>query len=60
MILTTIYRVFIPWEEYDFMVAFEKENKDFHKVSEDTTGVTYESRTDKFRNVGKGKKNDNR
>ena len=23
MILTTIYRVFIPWEEYDFMVAFD-------------------------------------
>ena len=46
MIWTVINRVFFPWDEFDEMTKFEKENTDFHKVSEDTMGTTYEKRTD--------------
>lgn len=55
MIWTEIVRVTFSLEEYAFMTEFEKEMKDFHKVSEDTTGTTYESRTDRICNLKKGK-----
>lgn len=54
MIWTEIVRVTFSLEEYAFMAEFEKGMKDFHKVSEDTTGTTYESRTDRICNLKKG------
>lgn len=56
MIWTVINRVFFPWDEFDEMTKFEKENTDFHKVGEDTMGITYESRTDHICNVKEEKK----
>lgn len=55
MIWTEIVRVTFSWEEHDFMIEFEKGMKNFHKVSEDTTGTTYESRTDRICTLKKGK-----
>lgn len=46
MILTTISRVFFHWYEYKDMLKFEAENPKFKKIAEDTTGTTYEYRTD--------------
>ncbi len=42
MILTTIYRIFFSWEEYETMRKFESENEKYIKVGEDTRGTTYE------------------
>ncbi|MCR5224631.1 MAG: hypothetical protein K6C34_00950 [Alphaproteobacteria bacterium] len=55
MIWTEIVRVTFSLEEYDFMEKFEKGMKNFHKVSEDTTGTTYESRTVRVCTLNKGK-----
>lgn len=55
MIISTIYRVFIPFDEFDAMLEFESHYKNYIKIKEDTTGVTYEYRSDctvKFQNGG--------
>lgn len=44
MIITNISRVFFHWYEYEAMVKFEKENPNYKKVAEDTTGTSYEYR----------------
>jgi len=46
MIVTTIYRVFFSWKEFQAMKEFEDKNAGYKKVSEDTTGVMYEYRAD--------------
>ena len=46
MILTTINRVYFHWYEYEAMLKFEAENPSYKKIAEDTTGTTYECRTD--------------
>lgn len=46
MTVTTICRVFFHWYEYEAMLKFEAENPKFKKIAEDTTGTTYEHRTD--------------
>ena len=46
MTVTTICRVFFHWYEYEAMLKFETENTKFKKIAEDTTGTTYEYRTD--------------
>lgn len=58
MIWTEIVRVTFSLEEYDFMTQFEKGMKNFYKVSEDTTGTTYESRTERICNLKKGETNE--
>lgn len=42
MTVTTIYRVFFPWYEYQAMLKFEAEHMLYKKVAEDTTGTTFE------------------
>ena len=44
MTVTTIYRIFFPWYEYQAMLKFEAENLVYKKIAEDTTGTTYEYR----------------
>ena len=46
MIITTISRVFFHWYEYQAMLKFEAENPSYKKIAEDTTGTTYEYRTE--------------
>ena len=46
MIVTTIYRIFFTWKEYEAMRRFEAENPGYKKVSEDTTGTLFEYRAD--------------
>ncbi len=46
MIVTTIYRVFFTWKEFQAMQEFEMRNAGYKKVYEDTTGVMYEYRAD--------------
>lgn len=46
MIVTTIYRVFFTWKEFQAMKEFEAENTGYIKVSEDTTGTMFEYRAD--------------
>lgn len=55
MILTTIYRIFFSWEEYETMRKFESENTKYKKVGEDTLGTTYEYRTDYSVEIKEGK-----
>lgn len=45
MTVTTIYRVFFPWYEFQAMLKFETENMLYKKIAEDTAGTTYEYRT---------------
>ena len=42
MTVTTIYRIFFPWYEYQAMLKFEAENMLYKKVAEDTAGTTFE------------------
>ena len=46
MTVTTISRVYFHWYEYEAMLKFEAENPTYKKIAEDTTGTTYEYRTD--------------
>lgn len=46
MTVTTISRVYFHWYEYQAMLKFEAENPAYKKIAEDTTGTTYEYRTD--------------
>lgn len=46
MTVTTIYRVFFTWKEFQAMKEFEAKNAGYKKVGEDTTGVMYEYRAD--------------
>lgn len=48
MILTTIYRVFYPTDEYDEMLEFDKtaEANGYVLIKEDISGRTYEFRKD--------------
>lgn len=58
MIITNICRVFMHWYEYEAMIKFEKENPNYKKVAEDTTGTTYEYRTDQVIDVTERKDRD--
>ena len=55
MIVTTIYRVFFHWYEYEAKIKFEKANPNYKKVAEDTIGTTYEYRTDQVMDVAERK-----
>lgn len=46
MTITTISRVYFHWYEYQAMLKFESENPTYKKIAEDTTGTTYEYKTD--------------
>lgn len=51
MNITLISRIFFHWYEYEAMLKFEKENPNYKIVAEDTTGTTYEYRTDQVMDV---------
>lgn len=46
MTVTMISRVYFHWYEYKDMLKFEAENPTYKKIAEDTTGTTYEYKTD--------------
>lgn len=55
MIITNICRVYFHWYEYEAMIKFEQENLNYKKVAEDSTGTTYEHRTDYVMDVSERK-----
>lgn len=58
MTITTIYRVFFPWTEFQAMQEFEKMHTQYKKVGEDTLGTAYEYRTNYIVNLNEGEQND--
>lgn len=46
MTITTIYQIFFSWDEYDDLIEFESMHKNYRRIKEDTTGITYEYRSD--------------
>ncbi len=53
MTITTIYRIFFPWNEYEEMRKFESTHEQYRKISEDSLGAKYEYRTDYIVNLNK-------
>ncbi len=61
MTITTIYRVFFPWEEYEIQLKFEQEHPAYRRVCEDSLGTAYEYRSNYMVNLTEGdKKGDTR
>lgn len=46
MTITTIHRVHFSPNEFPEQVKFEQESPQYKKISEDSSGTTYEYRTD--------------
>ena len=51
MTITTIYKIYFPWYEFEAQMKFEAENPQYVKIAEDSVGVTYEYRTDYVANL---------
>lgn len=58
MTITTIYRIFFPWNEHKEMQEFARAYKNYSKIAEDTTGTTYELQAVYTVNVNEGEQND--
>ena len=52
MTITTSYKIFFPWEEYETQLKFEQEHPAYKKLGEDSLGTTYEYRYSYMVNLG--------
>lgn len=52
MTITTSYKIFFPWEEYETMLKFEQEHPAYKKIGEDSLGAVYEYRYSYMVNLG--------
>ena len=55
MTITTIHRVHFSPNEFSEQIKFEQESPQYHKISEDSLGVTFEYRTEYIVNFAERK-----